>query len=146
MKNIFYVNVNILNNVMHYVTILILIIFMWKCHFNLMSICNSNIFMLIFDSTATSLIFIVARMLKRFVLCDKWINSYFSKTKIVLWRLVHQTQIKECVLRLHNSFLWIFYKSANLCYSQNWLLWFLFLICQSISTSRHWKTNIIWMT
>ena len=52
----------------------------------------------------------------------------------------------ECVSKLYNSFLWIFYKSINLCCSQNWLLWFLFSICQSIPTSRHWKTDIIWMT
>ena len=71
MKNVFHMNINILNNVMHCVIILILIVFIWKYYFNLMSIYSFNIFMLIFDSTATSLIFIVVRMLKRFVLCDK---------------------------------------------------------------------------
>ena len=52
----------------------------------------------------------------------------------------------ECVSRLYNSFLWIFYKSTNLCRLKNQLLWLLFSICQSIPASGRWKTNITRIT
>ena len=64
---------------------------MW-IQFNLMFICNFNIFIWIFNLMMTFSIFIVIFMLNFFVFWNKWISSYFFDEKMMPCRLTHYAQ------------------------------------------------------
>ena len=88
----FYVNaINFVNDV--WFVILFYNFLTCDFHFNFVFICNSKIWMFVFEINCIFFTFIVACMLNLFELLFRWISSYFVEKKIASWRRNHVVKI-----------------------------------------------------